>query len=444
MGGWFSLRSYFVKPVFFIGTLALSACAFDFSGGIGEKSAGNRSSPSADNIVTKTKFKAGKAFGKASERVVRSAYQPVPRGGGRAVVGKPYKINGRWYRPRHQPKYNKVGIASWYGPNFHGRKTANGEIYDQTALSAAHPTLPLPSYVRVTNLANKRTVIVRVNDRGPFHKARIIDLSYRTAELLGTRAGGLAKVRVEYVGAAPVDAKDEKYLLASYVGPGSTKPSEVAAREKLIAYARGGKTKKATPDKPEIDTPKVVVASNASKKPILTTAQPIANAQRKITNIPVKRANADEQKIGLPLELRPTLLVSVPEPEKLVKLEGGQGVRIIRANPSTNVPLPRVKAASAYHDADALSDRISDVFSLVIGTADKNWKLEHKSEIEIGSFVNKETVVQLVDELSRFGEVSLAYTNENDLPAVKIQLESDLPFALKAAQKLVPGAVLIN
>ena len=93
------------------------------------------------------------------------------------MVGKPYQVAGRWYTPRVDNNYDKTGKASWYGSNFHGRLTANGEIFDQNAMTAAHPTLPLPSYVRVTNLQNRRSVIVRVNDRGPFVADRLIDLS---------------------------------------------------------------------------------------------------------------------------------------------------------------------------------------------------------------------------------------------------------------------------
>lgn len=110
----------------------------------------------------------------ASPRVVSSG--PIPKGGGRAMVGKPYKIAGRWYHPKEDPDYVGVGLASWYGDAFHGRKTANGEVYDMNMLSAAHPTMPLPSYARVTNYSNNRSVIVRVNDRGPFAHGREIDL----------------------------------------------------------------------------------------------------------------------------------------------------------------------------------------------------------------------------------------------------------------------------
>ena len=112
-------------------------------------------------------------------------------------VGSPYTIKGKRYYPAVDYNYNKTGIASWYGPNFHGKSTANGERFDQNELTAAHKTLPLPSIVRVTNLENGRSLIVRVNDRGPYAHGRIIDMSKRSAELLGFRNKGIAKVRVQ-------------------------------------------------------------------------------------------------------------------------------------------------------------------------------------------------------------------------------------------------------
>ncbi|ODA68397.1 RlpA-like protein precursor [Methyloligella halotolerans] len=142
--------------------------------------------------------------------------QPVPKGGGRQMVGKPYKVAGRWYKPQDVTHYTEVGTASWYGELFHGRRTANGEIYDMNRLSAAHRTLPLPALVRVTNLSNGRTVVVRVNDRGPFSNNRIIDLSSRAAHALGYRKQGTAKVEVTYMGPAPLSGDDsfERRFLA--------------------------------------------------------------------------------------------------------------------------------------------------------------------------------------------------------------------------------------
>src|SRR5690625_586629 len=116
---------------------------------------------------------------------------------GRYKVGNPYQIAGAWYHPAEDLDYDRTGIASWYGPGFHGRPTANGERYDQNDLTAAHPTLPMPSMVQVTNMENGRSVKLRVNDRGPFAKRRIIDVSHKAAQLLGFEQQGKAKVRVK-------------------------------------------------------------------------------------------------------------------------------------------------------------------------------------------------------------------------------------------------------
>ncbi len=117
-------------------------------------------------------------------------------------VGKPYVVKGVRYVPREDPDYNAVGTASWYGRPYHGRKTASGQIYNMNAPTAAHPTLPLGTQVRVTNLANHRSVVLTVNDRGPFAKGRIIDVSRRAADRLGFRRAGTARVRVEVIQAA--------------------------------------------------------------------------------------------------------------------------------------------------------------------------------------------------------------------------------------------------
>lgn len=190
--------AFFVAPL-------LTAC-----GGVG----------SFGDINNTTKFSSSAYGVVASRRVTTSSN--IPKGGGRYQVGNPYRVAGRWYTPKHQPNYNSTGKASWYGPNFHGRETANGEIFNQYAITAAHPTLPLPSYVRVTNLENNRSIVVRVNDRGPFAHGREIDLSRRTAELLGFQHKGVAQVRVQYVGQAPLEGDDTAHLMASLNGPNPT------------------------------------------------------------------------------------------------------------------------------------------------------------------------------------------------------------------------------
>ena len=172
---------------------------------------------------------------KASPRVSNLRTR-LPRGGGRDQLGRPYKVAGKWYYPKEDRHYRKVGAASWYGDAFHGRLTANGEVYDMTHLTAAHPTMPLPSYARVTNLKNGSSVIVRVNDRGPYARGRIIDLSKRAAEMLDYAHGGVAKVKVEYVGRAPLDGHDDSYLMASYrPGKGTADPSDGLATGVMVA-----------------------------------------------------------------------------------------------------------------------------------------------------------------------------------------------------------------
>jgi rare lipoprotein A len=157
---------------------------------------------------------------------------PIPRGGGRYFVGKPYSVAGQWFTPREQPNYDKVGIASWYGEAFHRRKTSNGEYFDMNMLSAAHATLPLPSYAKVTNLETGRSIVVRINDRGPFVDTRIMDLSKRSADALGYRSRGMAKVRVQYIGAAPLDDKGSHLaMMNKKLGQGANFGTLVAAAQ---------------------------------------------------------------------------------------------------------------------------------------------------------------------------------------------------------------------
>lgn len=169
-------------------------------------------------------------WGVSASRRVATAGTHIPKGGGHYKVGAPYQVGGRWYNPREQPDYDRIGVASWYGRDFHGRKTANGEIFDMHALTAAHPTLPMPSYAYVTNLANDRTILVRINDRGPYVGQRMIDLSRESARVLGLLSGGTGRVRVRYAGPAPLDGNDarERRYLAGRSGSGSM---DIADRE---------------------------------------------------------------------------------------------------------------------------------------------------------------------------------------------------------------------
>jgi rare lipoprotein A len=178
---------------------------------------------------------------------------PMGDNGGRYKVGAPYQIKGVWYYPKEEPGYDETGIASWYGDYFHGRKTANGEIYNMNSLTAAHRTLPLPSFVDVTNLENGKQIRLRVNDRGPYARGRIIDVSKRAAELLGFKDQGVARVRVTFAGPvkgvgrtsqAPVSAAPLAAVsVQSLPGAGSTTPAKeikTASLGPAIPLGEGG------------------------------------------------------------------------------------------------------------------------------------------------------------------------------------------------------------
>ena len=244
----------------------------------------------------------------ASARVVDKD-EPVPKGGGTYRVGKPYTVAGRVYIPEEDVNYSAVGVASWYGDDFHGRYTANGEIFDMHSITAAHKTLPLPSYVRVTNLANRKSIVVRVNDRGPYAADRVIDLSVRTAQLLGFYGHGLAKVKVDYVGRAPLDGSDDA---------------------KLAATLREG-----TPD-----TPPVRLAENKSFAPAYFDARPMTEVAAKAPTPPERPYRLGEGAHEVPAEMEPKVAARGPTME----LAASARPRPVEVAPAE----PAVSPVSAY------------------------------------------------------------------------------------------------
>ncbi len=196
--------------------------------------------------------------------VAACASAPVPRdsnidtaakgrqtaAGGIYKIGTPYKIEDLWYYPQEDVNYDNQGVASWYGPKFDGKRTANGEIFDMNLLTAAHPTLPMPVRARVTNLENGRSVVVRINDRGPFAKDREIDMSRRAAEVLGFKEAGTARVRVQYLGRAPLfdsagrlirGTEPERFIVEKPVTPPESQQVTAApVDDVLVKTADGG------------------------------------------------------------------------------------------------------------------------------------------------------------------------------------------------------------
>jgi len=173
--------------------------AWGFDGQIGSaggaRRCGRGGMPRPRQLRVLGKFAGGvdPKYGVSSSPRVVAFGDPVPKGGGIYRVGKPYTVAGQVYVPEEDTHYRAEGLASWYGDDFHGRLTANGEVFDMASLTAAHPTLPMPCYARVTNLSNGKSLIVRVNDRGPYHGNRVMDVSSRAADLLEFKGNGVAR-----------------------------------------------------------------------------------------------------------------------------------------------------------------------------------------------------------------------------------------------------------
>ena len=185
---------------------------------------------------------------------------PLPKGGGRYLVGDSYEVAGVRFTPKEQPNYDKSGVAPWYGPQFHRRMTSNGEWFDMNELTAAHATLPLPSYAKVTNLENGRTVVVRINDRGPFVGTRIIDMSRRSAEVLGYKPKGTAKVRVQYIGPAPLNDQGQQLAALNQELRNGTSVRQMTALLNGDAINRPTQFAAAEPDY-DSDQPEPTIAS---------------------------------------------------------------------------------------------------------------------------------------------------------------------------------------
>ena len=238
-----------------------------------------------------------------SPRVVADG-DSVPKGGGFSKVGKPYVIAGETYVPRDMKKFTATGLASWYGSQFHGRMTANGEVFDADSVTAAHPTMPLPSYIRVTNTFNGRSIIARVNDRGPFHSKRLIDVSERVADALAFRRSGTARVKVDFIGPAPTVGSDDAILMASLTTDGSPASLRGDARAPLQV---------ASNDQPENTTSDALAnvfanAEQVSQPALGTDETPVLDSAGFIPLPPVRSLSA---RVNL-IPAKPVLLASRP------------------------------------------------------------------------------------------------------------------------------------
>jgi rare lipoprotein A len=207
-------------------------------------------------------------------------------------IGKPYQVNGVWYYPKADYQYSETGIASWYGPGFHGKRTANGEVYDENGLTAAHKTLPMPSMVRVTNLENGRSIQVRVNDRGPFEAGRVIDMTRRGAQLLGFINQGTARVRVDIM----PEESQQLAALASRSGGDQVPPPPKAAP---VGEVTGGGLaplagSKAAPGQPKAGQPQA-----AQPQPGAQPAAPVAQPGTGVASVAVPQPDGKVTQVAV-------------------------------------------------------------------------------------------------------------------------------------------------
>jgi rare lipoprotein A len=346
---------------------------------------------------------------KASPRVT-SKKSNLPRGGGRDQLGKPYKVRGKMYYPKEEKSYKATGLASWYGDAFHGRLTANGEIYDMTHLTGAHPTMPLPSYARVTNVGNGSSVIVRINDRGPYHEGRVVDLSHKAADMLGFAGAGTAKVKVEYVGRAPLDGEDDAYLLASYK-PGNAAPDPSDGLPTGVMIAMNGPT-------PSQSTGAVV-----------------------------------------PMPSFPGTLRDVaPQPQTTILQAGFVDLPafgpIVPERPAAADLAPMVLAAMSYAPQErSAAARAVDVFAAgpQVGAAPATQPAEAAASpfIAAGTFADAAAARALADGLAQFGKVEIETSTEEGASLFSVTLRSDgrqsIDALLKAAwDHGAPDAIMVR
>ncbi|KMO13142.1 lipoprotein [Methylobacterium platani JCM 14648] len=217
-------------------------------------------------------------YGVAASPRLYGENDKIPKGGGRQMTGKPYVVAGRTYVPRQDARgYVREGLASWYGTAFHGRQTANGEIFDRFSVAAAHPTLPLPSYARVTNLQNGHSMVVRVNDRGPYHADRLMDVSQAVAEALDFRRRGTTKVRVEYVGKASVGGSDDRKLMATLRTDGTPAGSPMGAN--IMVADAGDDAKPFAFRRPEPEAVRPIVETPRVAAPVQVAPVRVAEAE---------------------------------------------------------------------------------------------------------------------------------------------------------------------
>lgn len=327
----------------------------------------------------------------------------VAPGGGGYKIGAPYEVGGVWYVPREQPDYDETGVASWYGEQFNLKPTANGEIFDKDIPSAAHPTLPLPSLVEVTNLDNGRKLIVRVNDRGPYVGGRLIDLSEEAARELGYEKAGLARVRVRYVGRAPLYGSDSvryakveqpRMQLAAAAPPSRRRPSIAPSARQVVHRTASDAAEVVLTSAPATPKPGVMIIQSA--------LPPVAGAGTVVAQLAPLTGKA------LP-DLLPKASAADP----------------LSATANAKTALPKTAPPKAAPPAPKLAGAVSAAPGY---------------QIQVGAFANPDNADRAVSQLASAGHASIIPMSHDGTTLYRVVLDATDEDAAEALREKVAGA----
>jgi rare lipoprotein A len=342
-------------------------------------------------------------------------------------VGNPYKVDDKLYVPKEQPEYDEVGMSSWYGSDFHGKKTANGAIYDKNSLTAAHNTLPLPSMVRVTNLENNKTIILMVNDRGPFSKKRIIDVSEKAAEILGYKQKGIAKVRVQFL-----KGQTKRLLAEQGKEPGSkfkmpffstdpeTDTEEVKNENAPIAIASAETLSQA---------PKKLVAGAAGTiKTAPAWVEPVEDVKLGNPTPPKGEIDAIEVRPEIKAENQQVILPKKVKPTKLAKAKNKTAKKqpeFIETEDGTAQIIDEEKAAVPAKAAAKTKD-FAEVEKVVIPAAPSAEAIPVENAeqhfIQAGTFSVKENAERASKSMRALGDVAIKPVKIGDKTMYRVRL----------------------
>lgn len=362
-----------------------------------------------------SQLKLGATAVKSVQGSPEASAQQQPRAQGTYKVGEPYQIQGVWYYPAEDWTYDETGIASFYGgertgTNFHGLVTANGELYDMNALTAAHTTLPMPSLVRVTNLENGRSLVLRVNDRGPFVRGRIIDVSRRAAQLLGFEAQGTARVRVEILG------DESRQLRASLTGRDDNRTVSAAPRTAVASDA--------LPPPPGARETRAPVQTAALPPPSQMLPPAQADAGRQAANPRTGRPRETQAPLAQRAAPIQTQAANDPPPAPPVSQAPAQSATSPRGAPVVNArpaPAPAASQAAAPVSREVAAlpvEQHAHARPVLTQTAPRNSTLW----IQAGAFGNYENAYRLSVRLSRYGSTRVIPATINGSQMFRVRL----------------------